>query len=108
MGRRNKREKVYSIRFKRNGLSVTASVIAVNQKQAERLAGAFPRVERVFKTQGVYDRMMNRELTDLTTNLMKDIAKPTIQPLALDEFLWQRKSKRKDNIANKEKDRLDN
>lgn len=105
MGRHNRREEVYLIRFRSHSEVKTASVIAVSQKRAEGLAGSFPNVIGVSKAQKVYDRILNKELTTLTDRIMADIAQPRMSPLAMDEFLWLRRNKR---IENKDKDKLDN
>ena len=102
MGRHNNREQVYTIRFGTHSVVKEASVIALNHKQAERMAGDFPNVKGVAKARRDYDKIIARELIDLGTNLMKDIAQPSMTPLAMDEFLWMRRNKR---VENKNKDR---
>jgi hypothetical protein len=102
MSRRNNREQIFTIRFRSSGMVKTASVMALSHKRAERLAEAFPNVIGVAKARGIYDRMVNKELTQLTTELIQDIAQPKLSPLAMDEFIWLRRNKRRENM-NKDK-----
>lgn len=102
MGRHNHREQVYNIRFGTHSVVKEASVIALNHKQAERLASAFPNVKSVSKARRDYERIMESEFKTFTTKIMEDIAQPAMTPLAMDEFIWLRRNKR---IENREKDR---
>jgi hypothetical protein len=107
MGRHNNREQVYIVRFGVHNFHDTpkkANVIAMSHKQAERMAKDYPDVKSVAKAQKVYDRIENRALVDFTTKLMQDIAQPKMTPLAMDEFLWMRRTKR---IENRDKDKKD-
>ena len=107
MGRHNNREQVYTVRFGVHNFRESpqeASVIAMNHKQAERMAKAFPNVKSVAKAKTAYDRIVRSELSDFTTKLMQDIARPKMTPLAMDEFLWMRRSRR---VENKNKDKKD-
>lgn len=102
MPRHNNRERVYNIRFGTHSVVKEASVIALDHKQAERMARAFPNVKSVSKAQKDYDRIMESEFKTFTTRIMEDIAQPAMTPLAMDEFIWMRRNKR---IENKERDK---
>ena len=108
MGRKNNRMESFGVRFKDNGRIKTAVVEAVGHERAERKASAFPNVISVHKL--FYDRIIYHEVNEIkkTTDLMQDIAQPKMSPLAMDEFIWMRKNKRKQNLENKSKDKLDN
>ena len=104
MGRHNNREQVFIVRFGTHSVVKEASIIALNHKQAEKMASDFPNVKSVSKAKTVYDKIVMNEFNQFTTKLMEDIAQPRMTPLAMDEFIWLRRNKR---IENKEKDKLD-
>ncbi len=95
-------EKTWMVRFRVKGETKTALVKAKDHKRAERLADAYPNVIGVSKATNDYYRIADAELRTFTNDLMKDIAKPKMSPLAMDEFLWMRRNKR---FENKSKDK---
>ena len=104
MGRHNQRETVYLVRFRSHGEVKTASVVAASQKRAESLAGSFPRVVSVAKAQEVYTKIENKAMRVINSRIMSENIVPRLSPIAMDEFLWIRRTKR---IENKDKDKLD-
>ena len=104
MPRHNNREEVFTIRFGTHSTVREATRIAVDHKQAERIARTFPNVKSVAKANREYYRIADSEMRTMTNNIMKDIAKPKISPIAMDEFLWMRRTRR---IENKSKDKVD-
>lgn len=94
----------WKIRFRDDDGIKTAFVTAKDHKRAERLAQSFPNVIGVSKASRDYYRIKQSELAKVSTELIKDIAQPTMTPLAMDEFLWMRRNKR---IENKNKDKQD-
>lgn len=102
MPRHNNREQVYNIRFGTHSVVKEASVVALNHKQAERMAMNFPNVKSVAKARKDYDRIVESEFKTFTTRIMEDIAQPKMSPVAMDEFLWIR---RRNRLANRDKDK---
>ena len=85
------------IRFRVHGKINTSLVTAKDHKRAERKAKAYPNVIGVSKARNDVFRIANDELKTFTNNLMKEIAKPALTPLAMDEFIWKRRKKRVEN-----------
>ena len=106
MSRHNNREAVYKVRFRNEGMVKTATVVALNYEQAERMARSFLKVISVAKARRDYDRIVAKEFADFTTELIKDIAQPKLTPLAMDEFIWLRRNQRRENIP-KDKNKKD-
>ena len=96
----------WKIRFRSNGQIKTSFVNAKDHKRAERLANSFPNVISVSKARNDYVRIEKADFSKFTDELMKDIAKPQMTPLAMDEFLWMRRNRRIEN-KNKDKNLID-
>jgi hypothetical protein len=76
-----------------------STVIAYDHKKAERLACDFPNVISVAKATKDYDRIVNREFSNFSEHVIAD-NKPLepVSAIAMDEFIWQRRNKRRDNM----------
>ncbi len=104
MSRSSSLENTWKIRFRFDGRTKTAFVIAKDHKRAERLAQSYPNVIGVSKATRDYIRIETKNFKTFTDKIMENIAQPKLSPLAMDEFLWLRRNKR---IDNRDKDRLD-
>ena len=105
MSRVSTLDDTWKVRFRSGGQVKTSLVIAKDHKRAERRANLnYPNVISVSKAKEDYYRIIGDEQNHFTDRLMKDIAKPKMSPLAMDEFLWMRRVKR---IDNRDKDKKD-
>jgi len=103
MSRTSVLEAPWKVRFRVGNEIKTSIIIAKDHKKAERKAQlTYPHILGVSKANEDYYRVTGDEGNLFATRLMRDIACPKMSPLAMDEFLWLRRTKR---IENKDKDK---